>query len=129
MPVRWPPDSPRRTKARLKWFGRFRRLKPGHSLKDLARRWGETYDVVRRWSELFAYDKGRVPQGLPQRASRPTGLAATKPAAPGSGTGTPDRRAERFHRLPVRRGQREARAARGISNTNFIRGLQWQPER
>jgi hypothetical protein len=65
MPVRWPPDSPRRTKARLKWLKRFRRLKPGHSLKDLARRWGETYGVVRRWAKLFVYDKAGYCRGFP----------------------------------------------------------------
>src|SRR5687768_4032835 len=65
MPLRWPGNSPRRTKARRKWFDRFRRLKPGHSLKDLARRWGETYDVVRRWAKLFAYDKAGYRRGFP----------------------------------------------------------------
>jgi hypothetical protein len=66
MPVRWPSKSPRRTKARLKWFNRFRRLRAGHSLKDLARRWNETYDVVRHWAKFFAYQKAPYQQGLPR---------------------------------------------------------------
>src|SRR5688572_23516380 len=68
MAVRWPPNSPRRTRARLKWFARFSRLKPGHSLKGLARRWGETYDAVQHWAHLFGYDKAPYRQGPPDEA-------------------------------------------------------------
>ena len=63
MAARWPPNSPRRTQARLKWFRRFRRLKPGHALNDLARRWGESYDAVQHWAHLFGYEKATYRQG------------------------------------------------------------------
>ncbi|HEX4793421.1 MAG TPA: hypothetical protein VH370_06495 [Humisphaera sp.] len=52
--VQWPANL-KRTATRQRWYDRFEKLKPGLSLRQVAKQLRESYASVYRWAEMFGY--------------------------------------------------------------------------